>query len=49
MYGAAEIQMTLTHADERTTQIYLKGGAKALHDEHFTTFNAPWPLAKMMA
>jgi enterobacteria phage integrase len=46
---AAEIQMTLTHADEKTTQIYLKGGAKALHDEHFTIVNAPLPLAQMMA
>jgi predicted transcriptional regulator len=46
--AATEIQLTLTHADEKTTAIYLNGGAKALRDEHFTIVNAPLPLAQMV-
>jgi hypothetical protein len=41
--------LILAHADEKTTDIYLKRGAKALKDEHFTIVNAPLPLAQMMA
>jgi hypothetical protein len=35
--AATEIQLTLTHADEKTTAIYLNGGAKPLRDETSTS------------
>jgi hypothetical protein len=43
----AAIKMLMTHADQKTTDIYLNGGAEALRDEHFVIVEAPLTLAQM--
>lgn len=43
-----EIQLLMTHADKKTTDIYLNGGAEALRDEDYVTVEAPLTLAKML-
>jgi enterobacteria phage integrase len=44
----AEIQLLMTHADKKTTNIYLNGGAEALRDEDYVSVEAPLTLAKML-
>ncbi len=39
--------MLMTHADQKTTDIYLNGGAEALRDEHFVIVEAPLTLAQI--
>jgi len=42
------IQMTMAHADEKTTQIYLTGGASALRDDQYVLVEAPLELTAML-
>lgn len=42
------IQMTMAHADESTTQIYLTGGASALRDDQYVPVEAPLALSAML-
>ena len=41
------ITKLMSHADSKTTEIYLKGGAKALRDTDYVPVEAPLTLAEM--
>jgi hypothetical protein len=43
------ISILMAHADEATTDLYLKGGRKkkTLRDSDYTIVQAPWTLAQM--
>jgi integrase len=41
------IQMLMTHASAKTTEIYLEGGAQALTDDDYVTVAAPLTLASV--
>jgi integrase len=43
-----DIQALMTHADQRTTQIYLERGAGALTDADFHLVKAPLTLTEML-
>ncbi len=43
-----ELQILMAHADKKTTDIYLNGGAEALRDDDYVTVEAPLTLAKML-
>jgi integrase len=45
----SEIQILMAHADKKTTDIYLNGGAEALRDDDYVTVEAPLTLAQMTA
>jgi integrase len=49
-YGIAEEAITklMSHADSKTTEIYLKGGAKALRDTDYVPVEAPLTLSEML-
>jgi enterobacteria phage integrase len=42
------ITKLMSHADSKTTEIYLKGGAKALRDTDYVPVEAPLTLAEML-
>jgi hypothetical protein len=42
------ITALMSHADKKTTEIYLKGGAKALRDSDYVAVEAPLTLAEML-
>jgi hypothetical protein len=42
------ITALMSHADKKTTEIYLKGGAKALRDSDYVACEAPLTLAEML-
>lgn len=44
----ASITALMTHADKRTTEIYLDGGAKALSDADYRTVTAPMRVADVL-
>jgi integrase len=46
--GKEDIRALMTHADEKTTRIYLEGGRAALTDEHFVKVAAPFTVAELL-
>lgn len=42
------IRALMTHADEKTTQIYLEGGRGALREEHYIKVEAPFTIEQLL-
>ena len=42
------IQLLMTHADKKTTEIYLDGGREALTDDHFIKVSAPFTVRELL-
>ncbi len=44
-----DIKDLMTHANKKTTEIYLEQGPQALTDEHYSPVSAPFTVAEMLA
>lgn len=44
-----DIRALMTHADEKTTQIYLEGGRGAVKDDSYVKVNAPFSVAELLS